>query len=404
MLRSCCLVLLFMHCAVVTRAQSETSPQLPGKGLVLMAPDSAFSVGLRFRIQNRAGFVFSEMADGSWALTTSEFRVRRLRLRLDGFVLNPKWAYAVQLSFSRADQDWDNSKVPNVLRDAMIFYRPNKRLTFAFGQGKLPGNRQRVVSSGEQQFADRSIVNATFNIDRDFGFHTTWIAWQRKASWILKAAISSGEGRNEGITSFASVNPGLCYTGRIEYLPFGMFDQKGDAFEADLAREHEPKLSIGGGYSYNEFSVRTGGQIGESLHKPISTFSFITDALFKYRGFSLYSEYIQRNTPGEAVSIDASGQLPPRYVFMGQGFLLQSGYLFKKNWEIAARYAQVEPRGSIRNFERERHNYSLCFSRYLRGHRMKIQSDITYETLQNSFSGLRTGRNFQWRFQIELGI
>ena len=148
-----------------------------------MAPDSAFSVGLRFRIQNRAGFVFSEMADGSWALTTSEFRVRRLRLRLDGFVLNPKWAYAVQLSFSRADQDWDNSKVPNVLRDAMVFYRPNKRLTFAFGQGKLPGNRQRVVSSGEQQFADRSIVNATFNIDRDFGFHTTWIAWQRKASW-----------------------------------------------------------------------------------------------------------------------------------------------------------------------------------------------------------------------------
>lgn len=404
MLRICCLIAIIAHCSIVSLAQSEKSPQLPGKGLVLMAPDSAFSVGLRFRIQNRAGFVFSEQADGSWALTTSEFRVRRLRLRLDGFVLNPKWTYAVQLSFSRADQDWDNSNVPNVLRDAMIFYRPNKRLTLAFGQGKLPGNRQRVISSGEQQFADRSIVNATFNIDRDFGFHATWIAWQRKSSWILKAAISSGEGRNEGITGFAAANPGLCYTGRIEYLPFGMFDQKGDGFEADLARERRPKLSIGGGYSYNELAMRTGGQIGESLHKPISALSLITDALFKYQGFSLYGEYIQRNTTGEAITIDASGQLPPRYVFVGQGFMLQSGYLFKKNWEIAARYAQVQPRGSVRNFERERRNYSLCFSRYLRGHRMKIQSDIIYETLQNSFSGLPNGRNFQWRFQFELGI
>jgi hypothetical protein len=121
------------------------------------------------RIQNRIGAIFTENENGKWELTDSEFRARRVRLRLDGFVFDPKWTYALQLSFTRADQDWDVSNVPNILRDSMIFYRPNKHWTIGFGQCKLPGNRQRVISSGEQQFTDRSLVNSTFNIDRDFG-------------------------------------------------------------------------------------------------------------------------------------------------------------------------------------------------------------------------------------------
>jgi hypothetical protein len=38
-----------------------------------------------------------------------------------------------------------------------------------FGQTKLPGNNQRVVSSGSLEFTDRTINNSRFNIDRDFG-------------------------------------------------------------------------------------------------------------------------------------------------------------------------------------------------------------------------------------------
>jgi hypothetical protein len=37
------------------------------------------------------------------------------------------------------------------------------------GQTKLPGNIERVVSSGNMQFIDRSLLNARFNIDRDMG-------------------------------------------------------------------------------------------------------------------------------------------------------------------------------------------------------------------------------------------
>ena len=36
----------------------------------------------------------------------------------------------------------------NIIRDAVITYRPNRHWNLSFGQTKLPGNRQRVNSSG----------------------------------------------------------------------------------------------------------------------------------------------------------------------------------------------------------------------------------------------------------------
>ena len=371
-------------------------------GLGFTNPDSSFSVAIRLRIQNRLGCTFSENEDGGWELIQSEFRVRRMRLRFDGFVFNPKWTYAVQLSFSRADQDWDNSGVPNVLRDAMIFYRPTKHWTFGFGQGKLPGNRQRVVSSGEQQFADRSLVNATFNIDRDFGIFANYQFNTGKPMWIFRTALSSGEGRNEGIVGSSKVNPGLCYTGRFEFLPFGAFDKRGDYSEADLAREPKPKLSLAAGWSYNEGSMRTAGQLGRALWSPINTNTLISDFLLKFRGLSLYGEYIDRAATTSPVTADDGED--ERYIYQGTGMLLQSGYLFKNNFEIAARFARIAPQSKIQEFEDIRDNYALCFSKYLKGHRLKLQTDFTYETFTDAVSKSINGRNIQWRFQIEMGL
>ena len=84
--------------------------------------------------------------------------------------------------------------------------------------------------------------------------------------------------------------------------------------------------------------------------------------------------------------------------------LLQSGYLFKNNFEIAARFARVSPDAEIRSYEDIRDNYALCFSKYLKGHRLKLQTDVTYETFTDAASKALKGRNIQWRFQIEMGL
>ncbi len=65
----------------------------------------------------------------------------------------------------------DNSKETNnlVLRDAVIFYNLSKAFRLGIGQTKLPGNRQRVNSSGQLQFAERSTTHDAFTLDRDRG-------------------------------------------------------------------------------------------------------------------------------------------------------------------------------------------------------------------------------------------
>lgn len=387
------------------QAQTEKKPQFQFKnGAGVTAPDSTFSINVRFRMQNRVGFTLLD-EDTTWSPSAVEFRTRRTRLRLDGWVFNPKWQYALQLSFSRADQDWDNAGVPNVLRDAMIFYEVNKNLRIGFGQGKLPGNRQRVVSSGEQQFVDRSNVNAVFNIDRDFGVQLYYGFNTGPLRYNIRGAVSSGEGRNEGVSKSAvAANTGLCYTGRFEILPFGAFDGKSDYYESDLAREPKPKLSLAGGMSFNDDAVRSGGQLGKSLYESRDMSTLIFDGLFKWKGFSFYSEFIKRYVTGGGASVTYNADGAHEYVFDGEGLLGQTGYLFKNNFEIAARVAQVRPIGETTMFKDVVRDYTLGLNKYIKQHKLKCQFDATLQQQLDTNTGELNGQNLQFRFQIELGI
>ncbi|RZJ24248.1 MAG: porin, partial [Flavobacterium sp.] len=164
-----------------------------GKGLGITTPDSLFQLNMRVRMQNRVTYYENEGQDGFF-----EAQVRRLRLRFDGFVANPKFLYVIQLSFGAGDV---GSVKPgenlNVIRDAMFYYRPNKHWQLGFGVTKLPGTRQTVNSSGALQLTDRSINNFKFGVDRDFGFHFANLnEFDNKFSYNFKGAVTLGEGRN----------------------------------------------------------------------------------------------------------------------------------------------------------------------------------------------------------------
>ena len=387
---------------------AQNTPQMQFKdGIGIVTPDSTFSVNFRFRMQNRMGFTLTD-DDTTWNPSAIEFRTRRLRLRLDGFVLNKHWKYAIQLSFTRGDQDWDNAGVPNVVRDAMVFYEARKEFKIGFGQGKLPGNRQRVVSSGEQQFVDRSNVNATLNVDRDFGLQLYYHFNTGPIHYNLRGALTSGEGRNEGVSkSNVSANAGMCYTGRFEIMPFGIFTEHDKDYfkenEGDLKREPKPKLSLGGGVSFNNDAVRTGGQLGKSLYESRDINTMIFDGLFKWRGISAYGEYIRRLVPGGSpiTSNDAGAE---EFVYDGEGILAQSGYLFKNNFEIVGRFAQVMPLGDTRLHRSVVQDFTVGCNKYLRQHRVKVQFDATLQKQLEPGTMKFEGQNLQFRFQIELGI
>ncbi len=375
----------------------------PQRGIEFVGKDSLFSLRLQFRMQNRAAFLTrndEDLSAGSY-----EFRVRRLRLKMEGFVYSPKLTYKVQLAFSRGDMDWDmtqesevNTSV-NIVRDAVIYYEPLNNLKFGFGQTKLPGNRQRVVSSGDQQFADRSIVNATFTIDRDFGFFASY----KRNYFAVLGSLTSGEGRNS-----SNSNSGLSYTGRVEALPFGAFSDKNDYQEGDLAREQKPKLSIGASYNFNDDAVRSGGQLGRDLFLKTDMTTISLDLLFKYKGFALYSEFMQRNCSNPITYSSDTTDIQP--VYSGYGFLQQVSYLFKSNWEVALRYAEVTPFSSVYNNPvftsvnlKKNQEFQVGVTKYFYGHRVKVQGNILYQLTNDLKFGTDTGK-FGAIFQVELGI
>lgn len=352
--------------------------------------ENDFLVRARFRIQNRLTLE-SKKASGS-DLDSADFAVRRARLRFDGHAYDPKFLYRLQLSFTRQDQDWDNTGVPNVLRDAVFGWRWNPNHTLWIGVSKLPGNRQRVMSSGSLQLVDRSIMNATFNIDRDTGVQHYSVFGEEQPLW-LKFALTNGEGRGQ-----TNPNASIARTARVEWYPLGKFNQDGDYFEADLFREPKPKLVLGFTHSANQLSARTGGQTGRLLpdgnYRSMET--HFADALFKYRGFSFLGEWARRTAPSPIVT-------GSRYIYSGEGFNLQGGYVLESNWEPSARFSMITPESEIKSVAQEQRNYTVGLSKYINNNVFKVQSDLTYQEFASNDSTAYSS-NWVMRLQLEFGI
>jgi phosphate-selective porin OprO and OprP len=365
-----------------------------GDGIVFEHKPANFMSKFRFRIQNR--FTYETEDRDKLKAESIDFAVRRLRLRYDGHALDPRLLFRLQLSFTRGDMDYDRTVFPNVLRDAAVGWRLTDRTTLWYGQTKLPGNRQRIVSSGAQQFVDRSLLNATFNIDRDLGGQIHHRFGGAKPV-LLKLAISNGEGR-----ATENKDNGLAYTARLEWLPLGSFKDDGDYFESDLAREISPKISIGGVYSLNKKTTRSGGQIGRQfntagLHRDLET--WFADFILKYRGYSFSSEYAKRSTT-DPVFTDGTSQVT---IYKGQALNLQSGYLMDSNFEVSMRFTQLWAAAETLLGDNDRRQYTVALSKYLTGHKVKFQTDLTLDSQENRLSALQQS-SWIYRAQIELGI
>lgn len=376
------------------RERDEQATIVNFKGLQYTSADSTFYVNFRFRMQSR--LKYSTFSGDSLGVDEFEARIRRLRLRMDGYIYDPKLSYSIQLAFTRGDQDFDDTGVANIVRDAVIFYNFTPNFYVSFGQNKLPGNRQRVNSSGQLQFAERSIVNAAMNIDRDFGIKAYYKGRAGNSTYHLKGAVTTGEGRVADKT-----NDGLAYTGRIEFLPFGDFKNEGDYSEGDLEREETPKLSFGAVYSYNDRTTRTGGQIGEYLYAPVTLTSWMADAIFKYRGWAYQVEYLKRAADNPVTS-NEDGEIS--YAFNGSGMNQQLSCLFGNGYEIAGRYTYLTPGKSIGAFEKQTEVAELGFTKYFRAHRLKLQLNGGYTVKEGKYHPHQTGNSWTGTFQVELGI
>ncbi|MDA8874664.1 OprO/OprP family phosphate-selective porin [Winogradskyella sp.] len=380
----------------------EISDTKFGKGLInFTAKDSSFSVKFAPRFQVRS--ISSWDHDGNeYGSPEHNFIVRRARLKFDGFAYSPKLKYKIELGLSNRDisgANQFNRNTPRYILDAVIMWNFAGNWELWAGQTKLSGNVERVVSSANLQLVDRSLLNSRFNIDRDLGIqlrHKTNLG----GDFLMreKFSISQGEGRNvsEGNEG------GLQYTARLEFLPFGTFISKGDYSQSDLKREEKPKLMVGLTYNYNQDAVRERGFAGDymirtdgSLYETDQTTIF-ADAMFKYNGFSFMGEYAKRTADNE-IATEADGITPTGDVVLtGNALNLQAGYLFKNNYEIAGRFTTTNYE-SITNRDPEK-QYTLGFNKFVVGHKLKVQSDISYTSVDGNEDNITFRLGFDIHF------
>jgi hypothetical protein len=398
-------VTLICICAFLSiNAQESNAPKF-GKGLFnLVGKDSTFTMKVGLRFQTLATSQWD--ADNGLSNPESSMLIRRSRLKFDGWAFSPKLKYKVELGLSNRDQSgasYFTHDAPRYILDAVLKWNFSGNFVLWVGQTKLPGNRERVISSANLQQVDRSLLNSRFNIDRDIGIQLRH-KFNLTNTFLVKEIFSIAQGEGRNITR-GNVG-GHQYTTRIELFPFGDFTSKGDYKGSDLKFEQAPKLSVGVAYDFNNNASKTRSNQGsymfingtsasssaEFYQTNIST--VFIDAMYKHKGFSFMAEYANR-TAEDALAKNSDGNLTGDEVQVGNGLNIQTGYLLSKTVEVSGRYTNISLDKNITGKGAE-NQYTLGLSKYIAGHKLKVQTDISYTDI-----GFKTNQ-LLYRLQVDI--
>jgi phosphate-selective porin len=378
----------------------EEFPVIAGwgkKGFTLETRDGLWKTALQFRFQGRYTYSrrtdpdsFSDFEDGK---RESTFELRRVRMKIGGHGYKPwiKYYFAMDWQPTRNSGDDASQSEPRLL-DWRIDLSKFKWLQLRVGQWKINYNRERVDSSGKQQFVERSIVTNTFTIDRQMG--AMLYGHVAPGTWLdsrYYAGVWNGSGRGE-----ANDDQKMMYMGRFQWNFLGrdLKWQQSDikyheqpagsaAFAAYTTRGKCTRWSSSGcgtlgfnnsaGVPFTKDSAAEPGQFRVS--------GFMEEFAFKWRGLSLQHEWHWKEVRDKDLNAGAAG-----YKTNLMGSYAQIGYfphylipVIPKPLEIAFRYAFVDPNTSGKNDKLKA--YTTAINWFFTGHRNKLTLDGTWFTL-----------------------
>ena len=338
--------------------------------------------------------------------SSNRFRLRRLRLRFDGQAANPKFAYRFQVDLSGSSETGEATG--DFLLDAYVSYDITNRIKVIFGQrSTYTDNRELFMNSNSLQLVERSRLTSAFSSIREFGlFLSGNFRLNGQGSYLRPYFVLTN---GDGINNFDKDLGGLKIGGRIDFLPFGLFTNKGQFRQIDVMRELTPKFVIGVNYSHNSgMTSRRGRNSGSILYlnelgqQSLPDYTkYGIDFLFKYNGFSALGEYVKssstvptdiiervRNDGSTSSSFLVNGvQDIESYVngrmMLGEAYNIQMGYLFKSGITIDSRYTHLkaDDNSFLNNatFYNRPNYYTLGIGKLLgRNYGAKIQGSITF--------------------------
>jgi hypothetical protein len=372
-----------------------------GKGLYFEAPNDLFAAYLGTRTQLR--FTYGHREDRSDDI---DFRIRRLKVYIEGYALLPELEYKLQVDLGDGDAQ---------LEDVFLRYVPFSFLSGRFGQFKPPQGKQELTSSGKLQLVERSDANDFFNLNRDRGIELGGLLSGDLVQYSI--GVFDGNGPNE-----RNINMDLLYGARINVTPLGPYPED----ECDIDSVPDPRLTFGASASFNtvskgdvtvdtitdstgavidedvsfnlnskndilnNFIIRGIGQNG--LAHDVDLFLWTINAGFKYRGFSFSSE-------GYIAGSNVHGGGPEPWA---SGFYFQSGYfILPQRLEGAVQYSWIDPDHDLAQARGIRRIQALRggVSYYIFKQALKIQADLG--PIQTERFGASTRNDLEFRTQVQ---
>jgi Phosphate-selective porin O and P len=338
------------------QAAHEGAPKLRakfGEGIGVESADGSFGFNLKGRAQIRTTLVAPE--DGKDA--SVDMQVRRLRLTLDGFALKKKMmTFKIQLAMANLDLD---PVAPYIVRDAYANFAISRDFELRAGQMKVPYGRQRVVSSGSLQMADRSVVTGEFNLDRDVGLSMLSTDFLGKDGLLAyNMGIFGGDGRGR-----VSGGYGLLYAGRVELRALG-----------------GPRLAFGLSGAVNHKTDRQRSTVGPVYATgPWATYAHTgLDWAFKWSGLSVTGEAFLRRALEDSNTRAVEGKTVNDKAHSGYGGFLQAGKFIGKHAEFSGRVGATYGLGALGSRAPKQRELGGGFSYYFEKHALKVQADYFY--------------------------
>lgn len=355
-------------------------------GLDIRSRDGNFAAHIDWRAQLRfTNRDFNDPIVANPDDREGDFVVNRARFKLGGHAYRPWLTYYFEYDLPRS-----------ALLDLRFSLKAMDELQLRVGQWKVPFNRERVDSSGKQQFAERSIVTPWFTLDRQQGANLDGRLWKaRRADSWYNLGVYSGTGRGgEGSIEQPLVLGRWQWNFLKRDLPFS---------QCDLKFHDRPAGTIAVAAAswqgpYTAFSTAGGGALpgfevgGKGSYKVEQA---VLETAFMYRGFSWQQEVHRKR-----VETVATGEVTEL-----EGWYAQIGYFFHgvADWfppklEIAVRHAQVDP--DVALGEDHIGEATLALNYFFYGHRNKLTLDISRINDRSAEIGKRVENRLRLQWDV----
>jgi hypothetical protein len=342
--------------------------------------------GVRLQTRWTGSRVIDDELPGAPVSDSNELDVNRGRLKLGGHLLRP--AFTIYSEYDLVGER---------LLDLRATYRFADWLSVRVGQWKSEYNRERIDSSGKQQFVERSVVTPWFTIDRQQGVMTSGrLAPESRTDTSYWFGWLHGAGRG-GDSSDAK---GL-WLGRLQWNVNGRvlgFSQSATGRPAKPAGSIAI-AAISGKSGFTAFSSSGGGQLpGFSNGAPdqYEIRQFMVETAYQHGGFSWQQEFHWKLIDDTVAN--RKTRLIGAYAQAGM-FFSELSESFPEPLELAIRIAGVDP-DSDRSGVSER-EVTAAANWFFNGHRNKLTLDASYlerRLAPENDSGHRVRLQWDWSF------